>query len=1069
MFEKFSHLHKPKYEIGDCRVLAEKYPNMESLGGRFVAYSPNSGYSVFDTMGGFCSWFETVPECQRTLHEVIFGQRLQKIKFDIDAYASDLDILHFPDMNYGDMIGDWISQIDPAGAGSKYAHVLGIVIKAIENTFFMVYGVELSKENFIICESLDKTGRKFSNHVIIQGYCVTSNLQSREFTNQVCEHLPKIYHKFIDRCVNKSLQNFRITGCHKSEDISRVKTIVSGHSFAISLVCNTEECQLLDDIAGGGVDTPADVRLTAEEVGGVLELCRNAGLLEANKFRLQRGNMLIFDRMKPSHCDLCKRFHDNDNTVLVHLNMDGDTTYVVQTCRKYTQENTVGGSINLGQIYGKTNPNKPNNRIESLITKIKDQYMRPKTGFDDLPAQQLQVYNSPSLQKFELSRTLVIHAAMKMGKTTELHNYIDTHFKDQLRPTRIYFISFRQTFSSNIKEKFPEFTLYSDVKGSLSQDKLIIQVESLWRLGVQEGVEPPDLLILDESESIFEQFNSGLIRDFHSCFGKFQYLLRFSKHVICMDANISDRTFNVLNHMRPNFTNGLLYHHNLHKNAMRDKYWITDNKVKWWGMLYASIEAGERVVVPTSSLSEGKVLMCNLEKRYPTKMVKLYSSETVNSEKREHFSSVHKYWTEYDVLIYTPTISAGVSFEYKHYHKIFAYFTDHSCNVETCMQMIGRIRDVAHNQFHICIVASGDNLPCDREEIKEQLYERRKNLLSELNETGILVEYGKHGEVKYHVTDYFYIWLENTRIKNLSKNLFTQRFIQMVIGIGAELQPLTDETFELHTGYPPYVDGEYHAALQELNCEHSTAKEDIRDEMNANVANAAEFTAEEVDAVKEKMIMQEDITPAQIYSFEKYKLRSDYSFPGEITPKFVDTYRDPKVKRIYRNLVRINRGTNCNDALAGIKYEEMLTYSHIMASEGIDYQDLRRNYVFDQHRYALYLLKYCGWDGLNDVKYMHKVQLLDRFRNGEEEFVKMVGKACREFQVRDSPIIYRQNRISDAAYFAGVLKIINKILSLMYGLTVVSRKADPDVYYLDQCSLFTVGARGDMSKPRLDP
>ncbi len=122
---------------------------------------------------------------------------------------------------------------------------------------------------------------------------------------------------------------------------------------------------------------------------------------------------------------------------------------------------------------------------------------------------------------------------MKMGKTKALSEYVGRCHADGIRNQRIIVLSFRQTFSSNLKEKFPNYTVYSEVTGPLRQEKLIVQVESLYRLEILDGCEPPDLLILDECESIFEQFDSGLLRgNFNACFAKFAWMLVYQTVLI---------------------------------------------------------------------------------------------------------------------------------------------------------------------------------------------------------------------------------------------------------------------------------------------------------------------------------------------------------------------------------------------------------------------------------------------------------------------------------------------------------------------------------------------------------
>ena len=90
--------------------------------------------------------------------------------------------------------------------------------------------------------------------------------------------------------------------------------------------------------------------------------------------------------------------------------------------------------------------------------------------------------------------------------------------------------------------------------------------------------DPIDLLILDEVESIFEQFNSGLHKKFNVNFAIFKWMISTAKYVICMDANISDRTYNTLKNLRPNHS--IFFHWNTFKRAANDKYYKINTKIR---------------------------------------------------------------------------------------------------------------------------------------------------------------------------------------------------------------------------------------------------------------------------------------------------------------------------------------------------------------------------------------------------------------------------------------------------------------------------------------------------------
>ncbi|RUP45695.1 hypothetical protein BC936DRAFT_147849 [Jimgerdemannia flammicorona] len=77
---------------------------------------------------------------------------------------------------------------------------------------------------------------------------------------------------------------------------------------------------------------------------------------------------------------------------------------------------------------------------------------------------------------------LAVGAQMKFDKTRKTCIYIDSYFPAKGRvPSAVRFVTFRQTFGHSLASQFPDFTLYSTVKGDLAHIRhlrLIIQTES---------------------------------------------------------------------------------------------------------------------------------------------------------------------------------------------------------------------------------------------------------------------------------------------------------------------------------------------------------------------------------------------------------------------------------------------------------------------------------------------------------------------------------------------------------------------------------------------------------------
>lgn len=1013
----------------------------------------NENYRVYNNIGAFTS--HVIDPVDVTLHEVIFDVG-QKLKIDVDAEYDKLRCIAGKDLTFIE-------------AKNLYDNLLADVIDSIYDTFLILYGRYIGSENLIICDSSsndahsvhgahnarDLNGVKFSTHIIINGYYVSCSQQARIFTAKLLEYVK--CKTIIDAGVNKRVQNFRIAGFSKK---GRKKTIITNHNFAQTLITNIMGC------VNVGVDLADSVNpistLTSDDVDNVLKIINNgSGITTDHRFYKNIGSLFLFKRIKASVCEFCNREHTSDNTLLVTTREETvgpNVKYVMvyKQCRK-----NVGSSIKIGEFTSGATIGEVLSKSSTSEAYIKKCIGRDIVGMDKMLENCKQhVYSEPKLRPFELAETLVVHAPMKMGKTKALREHLDRCYAGGgIKAPVIRFVSFRQTFSSNIKEKFADFTLYSDVKGPLVQDKLIVQVESLHRLEIIPGSEPPDLLILDECESIFEQFDSGLLKSFSNAFAKFEYLMRYSKRVICMDANCTDRTYRILQKMRPNFE-ATLYHHCTWQNAKQDKYYITSDKIKWVYLLNSCVSAGEKIAIPISSLQEGKIIYEDLRKRFPRLRIHLYSSETLPSEKKEHFADVNKYWALYDVCIYTPTVSAGVSFEVPHYAKIFGYFTDQSCNVETCIQMMGRVRNVGDNEYYICLRSTGNNLPTEIGQIRDSIVNRRMNLVRDYDETGLVMQYDANGEINVQLTQYFHVWCENVRIKNLSKNYFAGRFIDIIKVSGAQIEHLTDQLFEQMAGISLYCDGALNEDIACILSDHKDIRVDIRESNETAIAEAAELDELTLEKLLNDQRNQADMTTADKRALDKYRIRAAYRYDGNIDKNFVHKYGNRKTIRIYKNITRIATYFEylkssppelaIKRALDQIQGDEKANYMYVV-SQGEDEQnnDLHRKYVYDQHRYTIGVLKLCGWNSPFDQRYLHATTLSDNLKKNAKVFQDTLPGLCNEFGIKAPNI-----KTSDAnANTQQYIDIVNKVLGIMYGGSIVGKN---DMYMIKQIEIFTL-------------
>ena len=504
-----------------------------------------------------------------------------------------------------------------------------------------------------------------------------------------------------------------------------------------------------------------------------------------------------------------------------------------------------------------------------------------------------------------------------------------------------------------------------------------------------------------------------------------------------MDAHLTDRTYRFLDRVRGK---PIYYHHNKYQNAKEDKHYVTSDKYAWMKELYDSLDAGNRIAIPMSSLQEAELLYQLLTDKYDDKKIKLYSSKTSADEKKLHFDDVNTYWTLYDVIIYTPTISAGVSFEVEHYDKMFAYFSDRSCNVETCIQMMGRVRNISTNEYYVRLSYVGNNLFESVDDIKMDLYKRRSRLFSDYDLSNLHYDYDGDGNPVYQETDYFHLWLDNRRIRNISLNNFLKVYIKYIRAVGSsivlldDLVVLTDEEKE---------------ALQN---ERKLISDDIKETDRENIVDARDIDADESARIKQLMNNHDNISDDDYYAYQRYKLRQCYNWDGHIDKSFVKKYYNNKSKRIYRNLLRIyNKGT-IHDSLLDIQTTEKEDYKDLMAGKNTPVYDLSRRYVFEKHFEALALVEVSGYNSICDESYVPLVTFYDKIKKNEKKIFEIIKSFYQSENIL-VPNLEAISRCKDCSniYIKKITNLINRVTRTMYGIGI---RKEIDVFRLHKSPIF---------------
>ena len=986
-------------------------------------------------------------------HEVILNNLPQRLKFDIDATANKIKDINLADLGLTE---------EPE---NKIITVLNLIINRIIETFKSLFpDTPLSRECIIVTNSSGQDEYyKFSFHIIIIPFGVLYAEEAQNFTMAVANTLSDSIKSIIDLSVNKSRQNFRLIDCAKvgSKRTKRIDLDLA-KLLGTSLIEDKKMCLIRNDFITilPSLLTKSISKMVADistsVINQVIEMLNDKCLLNGFIFHAQNNNILSFRRILPTICPIHKITHEHENMFVTIYNSDSGKKIYYNCYRKYSADERplYVGAIKdtTGTIEKIETDTNIIRRIDDIMNKRINPHSALASNFEKLPSELCNIYNEPSLRPYELKNTLCVSAQMKMGKTKTLKAFIEQNFPSStIDAPIIRFISARMTFSASLAKDFADFTVYKDIVEQtiygMNYPRVIVQVESLHRLNVYDDV---DLLILDEAESIFEQFNSPLHRNLQKTFAIFEKMMRDAKYVILMDANLSNRSYNILRELRPNYP--IYFHQNTHSKAGADKYFFTGALSTWYNKLELVLRTPKRIIMPTNSLKEAENCKLLIEKYCHAKSLKknimIYTSKTSVSVKNSHFGDVNTFWKDYDIIIYTPTMSAGVSFEEAHFDVLFGYFNDNSCTVEICRQMLGRVRNLRDKEHYICLIASSRVFyPTDINVMKNLIYSNRGALSDTELKPPCFMQYASDGRQIYYEAPYSKMWFENVRMENISKNNFINRFIDQVADSGAAVNVLEAS----------FIDGEKYGYLY---THRSEANEEILIENARKIAKAEDKTKEEIKDIDDRIRLQLDVTDEERASQEKYYFKDAFDWHNKpITEEFVKTYNKDVVKKIFRNLNDIKAQPTIEESLKVMKDAEAIYYKKSqtdMEYESVELQMSKLRYKYHKHNLAQCFLKMSNLS-MVDRKQVHWKALYKNYLAYYSYFEDPQDKQLiiniieKRYNLID---VYKAVKHADSeenihAFIGYVLKyIINPFLKSMYGIYIKKELKD-DFYVLE--------------------
>jgi hypothetical protein len=312
-------------------------------------------------------------------------------------------------------------------------------------------------------------------------------------------------------------------------------------------------------------------------------------------------------------------------------------------------------------------------------------------------------YDEPAMRPLPLVDFATVRANMGVGKTKAIVELLRREFK---RKSKVLVVSYSRALCSKYKATFDaelpqmDFVNYLSVTGAITANCVIVCLDSLERVMTRNF----DFFIVDEAASVLSHFNSPLMRNTCSITSLFELLCLQAKHVYVLDA-VADSTavravvdyvcrhkgaatYDIWNrHVRPTNRAVTLHVCDPSTAPMVAEQTLMHAALRRIGEL---LDADKNVVVPTSTKSFAKVLEVFLSERYPDLPRKIYHSGTESVR----LATIDVDWPELRVLAYSPSISAGVSFELEHFDACVAYYvsSSHTPGVDIALQQLYRVR-----------------------------------------------------------------------------------------------------------------------------------------------------------------------------------------------------------------------------------------------------------------------------------------------------------------------------------------------------------------------------------------
>ena len=335
-------------------------------------------------------------------------------------------------------------------------------------------------------------------------------------------------------------------------------------------------------------------------------------------------------------------------------------------------------------------------------------------------------------------KNLIIKSPYGTGKTKLLQKIIN-----DFNVKKVLFISYRKTLSNDLHGNFKDlnFQIYTDNK--FKADKLICQVDSIHKISDWD-VPTYDLVILDEIESVLNHFSATTLDQKEFKFDLLKAIIHNSKKCIMLDGDIGKRTLLYASNISDNYC----YIKNEFPKSVKH-FIFQSSKIKFDDDIQNKLTNNKKIIIVSMS---SEIAHQYYYKYYKNYKVALHTSKT-DDDLFNQLKDVNTYWSNFDIVIYSPSIESGVDFNLKYFDNMYCILAPASTSQRGFMQMANRIRILNDNNIQVFLNGMTHN-----DKVFEYTYSEVKNYFNTISNkyANKKIVYDKDNKAIIETTDNLY-------------------------------------------------------------------------------------------------------------------------------------------------------------------------------------------------------------------------------------------------------------------------------------------------------------------------